>query len=113
MTEPLPSPTPQDARKAAFAYTLGLLTGVFCLWFYADRPFVRFHAWQSTLLSVAAALTIAGLGQVPIVGSGLAAVVFAAALFLTAILIWRSWRGSWMALPLLGDVALEQALGRQ
>lgn len=112
MTELLPTPTPEDARTAAFAYAVGLVTGVFCLWFYADRPFVRFHAWQSTLLWIVVGLTIAGLDLVPIVGGGLALTVFLGAIALTAFLLWRSWRGDWLALPLLGDVAREQAVGR-
>lgn len=110
MTEP---PSPEDARTAALAYAAGIITGIICLWRYPDRPFVRFHAWQSTLLWVLVGLLILAGNIVPIVGDGLTAGLFGLGALVTAFLLWRAWRGHWLMLPLLGDIALEQALPRR
>jgi uncharacterized membrane protein len=112
MAESTTRPPPQDARAAALAYTLGFVTGLFCLWFYPDRPFVRFHAWQSLLLWIAVGLTILGVDFIPIVGKGLVLILLGTALALTALLLWRAWRGDWWMLPLIGDIARERAAGR-
>jgi uncharacterized membrane protein len=114
MAESAPAPpTTQDSRAAAIAYLAGLVTGIFCLWRYAERPFVRFHAWQSILLWVVLGLLILATNIVPIVGEGIAAGLFAVGFGLTVFLVWRAWRGAWTMLPLLGDIALEQAFARR
>lgn len=114
MTEPRTAPpSPDDARTAALAYAAGLVTGVFCLWRYPERPFVRFHAWQSTLLWVLVGFLILGVNVVPIVGDGMAAGLFVLGIAVTAFLLWRAWLGNWLMLPLLGDIALEQAFPRR
>jgi uncharacterized membrane protein len=112
MAEPPPRPAPEDVRGAVLAYTLGFVSGLFCLWFYPDRPFVRFHAWQSVLLWIAVGLVILGIDFIPIVGQGLALILLGTTLVLTALLLWRAWRGDWWMLPLIGDIALERATGR-
>jgi len=103
-------PTPDDSRAAALAYAAGLASGVYCLWRYPERAFVRFHAWQSILLWVLLGLLILGTNIVPIVGRGMAAGLFLVGLGATVYLLLRAWRGAWTMLPLLGDIALEQAL---
>ena len=112
MPESVSRPAPQDARAAALAYVLGFVTALFCLWFYSDRPFVRFHAWQSLLLWLAVGLAILGVDFIPIVGKGLVLFLLGTALLLTALLLWRAWRGDWWMLPLIGDIARERAGSR-
>lgn len=94
---------------AALAYPLGLVSGLICLWRFHEDPFVRFHAWQSILLSVAAVAAIVALEFVPLLGLGLAFMVAAGAVALALVLMWRAYRGHWAALPLLGDIATERA----
>jgi uncharacterized membrane protein len=105
-----PTPAPGEARAAALAYALGFLTGIFCLWAYGDRPFVRFHAWQSILLWVAFGTAIVGLDFIPIVGAGVALLALMVGVALSVLLLWRAWRGDWLALPLIGDIARERAV---
>ena len=112
MTEPDNPPAPQDARAAALAYALGFVSALLCLWLYTDRPFVRFHAWQSLLLWLAVGLAALGADLIPIVGQGLVLILVGTALLLTALLLWRAWRGDWWMLPLIGDIARERAQGR-
>ena len=91
---------------AALAYPLGAPGAVVCLWRGRKDPFVRFHAWQSILLTLTLVAFGAGLSVVPIVGRPLAlgawVVLVGAALFLAT----RAYRGYWTALPLLGDLAI-------
>ena len=106
-------PSGEDARKAALAYVLGMVSGVFCLWRFPDRPYVRFHAWQSALLWIVIVLLMVGASIVPIVGRGIVVVLLAGGVVTSAALVWRAWSGAWTMLPLVGDIALEQALPRR
>jgi len=102
-------PSRRARRTAALAYPLGIVSGIVSLVSASDEPFVRFHAWQSILVSVLAVAAIVGLDTVPLVGSALALLV---TVLLGLTLLWlalRAWRGHWTRVPLLGDVALERA----
>ena len=103
------TPGGSHTTAAALAYPLGALSGVVCLWRYREDAFVRFHAWQSILFSIAATVAIIALEFVPLLGLGLALVVAAGAVLLALGLMWRAYRGYWAMLPLLGDIALERA----
>lgn len=94
---------------AALAYPLGLLSGLVCLWRCANQPFVRFHAWQSILLSMTVAAAIVALDFVPLLGLGLVFLIAAGTVVLVLFLMWRAYRGHWEALPLIGDIAIERA----
>lgn len=94
---------------AALAYPLGFVTGLLCLWRFRDDAYVRFHAWQSILLSTAVLATIAALDFVPLLGLGLVFLLSAGAVVLTAFLMWQAYRGQWFTLPLVGDIAIERA----
>jgi uncharacterized membrane protein len=102
--------TPPDTQTrsiAALAYTLGPVSGIACVLLYREDPYVRFHGWQSLLLSAFVALAMAGLEAVPLLGLGLVFALFAGTLLLILLLVWQAYRGRWFLLPLLGDMALE------
>ncbi|HEY7471340.1 MAG TPA: hypothetical protein VIE68_03245 [Gemmatimonadota bacterium] len=102
--------TPPDSQTrsiAALAYALGPVTGIACIVLYRDDPYVRFHGWQSLLLSAFVALAMAGLDAVPLLGLGLVFALFVGTLLLILLLVWQAYRGRWFLLPLLGDMALE------
>ncbi|MGH7563661.1 MAG: hypothetical protein ACREK5_04470 [Gemmatimonadota bacterium] len=84
---------------AALAYPLGAPGALVCLWRAGDDPFVRFHAWQSILLTLVLVLVGTALRMVPLVGPPLALVaggtLVGTALFLAA----RAYRGHWTAVP--------------
>lgn len=101
--------TPNPRTIAATAYLLGFLSGAAVLWRYPGDPFVRFHAWQSILFSVALSGLVLAADFIPLLGLGL---VFAFGLLgvaTWALLLLQALRGRWFLLPLLGDIALERA----
>jgi uncharacterized membrane protein len=111
----MPAPRPESETRsiAALAYVLGPVTGVICILVYRDDPYVRFHGWQSLLLSAFVALAVTALDAVPLLGLGMLFVLFVGTVLLTLLLVWQAYRGRWFLLPLLGDVALELAMRGQ
>lgn len=106
MTE---TPRPTTLSKlAALAYPLGAVGAVACLWRGGGDAFVRFHAWQSILLTLVLAVGIVALRAVPLVGPPLAIVLAGASVCLALFLAARAYRGHWTAVPLIGDVAFER-----
>ncbi len=93
---------------AALAYPLGAVGAVVCLWHGGGNAFVRFHAWQSILLTLILVVAVVGLRAVPLVGPPLAVVVAGGSACLALFLAARAYRGHWTAVPLLGDVAIER-----
>lgn len=109
----------------ALAYVLGIVTGIVFLLIEKD-PFVRFHAYQSILLSVAwivfwIAWTIVSgiLFQVPflgfiavIVGMLVSLVLGLGMLVLVVMLIIKAAQGQRWKLPFIGDMAEKYATGQ-
>jgi uncharacterized membrane protein len=93
---------------AALAYPLGAVGAGLCLWRGGDDAFVRFHAWQSILLTLVLVVVVVALRAVPLVGPPLALVVTGGSVGLAFFLAARAYRGHWTAVPLLGDVAVER-----
>jgi uncharacterized membrane protein len=129
--EPEPQATDQSSSQSelgenlgknvagALSYLLGALTGV--LFLVIDRrPFVRFHAMQSIVVTIAViALSIALgilsliLGAVPIVGwlvGLLLSLGFSVAGFVLWIyLMYRAWQGDEWEVPVVGTYARHMA----
>lgn len=93
---------------AALAYPLGAAGAAVCLWRGGGDAFVRFHAWQSILLTLTLVVAVVVLRAVPLVGPPLAVVVAGALACLALFLAARAYRGHWTAVPLLGDMAIER-----
>jgi uncharacterized membrane protein len=102
-----------DNVASALCYVLGLVTGILFLLIapYSQNRAVRFHAFQSIFLHLAAiAVWIVGnivLGMVhlwilsPLIGL--------ACLFLFVFMILKTWQGSRIVLPVIGQLAEQQA----
>lgn len=102
------NPSDGETRSiAALAYVLGPVTAIACIILYRDDPYVRFHGWQSLLLSGFVAVAVAGLDAVPLLGLGLVFVLFVGTALLILLLVWQAYQGRWFLLPLLGDMAFE------
>lgn len=93
---------------AALAYPLGAVGAGLCLWRGGGDAFVRYHAWQSILLTLILVVAVVALRAVPLVGPPLAAVATGGSICLALFLAARAYRGHWTAVPLLGDVAIER-----
>ena len=105
----MPAQRSESERRsiAALAYILGPLTGAVCVLLYREDPYVRFHGWQAVLLGAFVGLAFVALDAVPLLGLGMVFLLFVGTGLLTLFLMWQAWRGRWLVLPLLGDVALE------
>jgi uncharacterized membrane protein len=105
---PLP---PAERAVAAIAYfTFVAAAAVLFLPAYRSNRFVRFHAWQSSLLwGVFFVLTIAAV-FLSNVAAAVAFLLFGilaslAMFFLWMVLTFKAWEGERFELPLFGDLA--------
>lgn len=104
----------------ALSYLLGALTGVLFLVIDGQRPFVRFHAMQAIMVTVAAVVLSVALGivtavlaVVPILGwlvAFLLSIAFSGALLILWLyLMYRAWQGDEWEVPIAGRYARQLA----
>lgn len=96
---------------AALAYALGWVTGIL---FVATEPannFVRFHAWQSTIVFGAlSVLTLVIPAVLPFLGMLLVVfLVIPISAILWLVMMFKAYQGERFKLPIAGDMA-EQRL---
>ncbi|MDX2268993.1 MAG: hypothetical protein NW208_12860 [Bryobacter sp.] len=103
---------------AALCYLLGLVTGII---FLALAPYnqdrnIRFHAWQSIILSVAwigiwIVLTIVStiLNVFAVILIPVFLLLPLAGFILWLMLLWKAYNGQKFKLPIIGDFAEQQA----
>jgi len=114
---PVVSAPMADNVASALCYVLGFITGIIFLVLepYSKNRAIRFHAFQSIFLSVAAIVVSILLGIVLPFGFGLYLLVWAVfrlaclAVWLYAI-IW-AYQGKPLVLPVIGPLAQKQAQG--
>lgn len=109
---------------AAFAYVLGLITGILVLIIENKDKYVKFHAIQSILFCVAAAIVgwVLGLLFMPVMFLGglmmgpvwivvwiIMAIYWLAVLVLWIILIIKAYGGQKYKLPFIGNLAEQWA----
>lgn len=112
---PAPPGKPSHARQlAAAAYFLVGVSGLFLLAWRRDDPFVRFHALQSVLATVAGVLLgliLRTLGLLPIIGFLylylLKVYLFFIFLYWLYLMV-RAWQGDRYKIPYLGRFADRQ-----
>ncbi len=95
--------------EAALSYVLGPITGVIFLVLSKDK-FVRFHAMQSIVFSVAGFILNMVLGFTIILALVLP-ILWIAEFVLWLVLIYKAWQGEMYELPVLGKFA-KQFLGK-
>ena len=94
MTSGPRSSTGLDTVTAAtLAYLLGAISGVVLLVIERRDRVVRFHAMQSTLTFLGVAVATLALGSFPVTGVFLAGVVYAVALAVWVVLIFKALTG--------------------
>ena len=121
-----PRPTPAEGLApnlaGALSYVLGFITGIVFLMISKDR-FVRFHAYQSILLSlgwvvfwIAVSIVEAILFQIPFLGFLVAIVSMLAGLLLGLgllvlwiVLMLKAYQGQQWKLPFIGNMAQRYA----
>jgi uncharacterized membrane protein len=95
--------------EAALSYVLGPVTGVIFLVLSKDK-FVRFHAMQSIVFSVAGFILNMILGFTIVLALVLP-ILWIAEFVLWLVLIYKAWQGEMYELPVLGKFA-KQFLAR-
>jgi uncharacterized membrane protein len=108
-----------DNAAGALCYLAGFITGIIFLVLapYNASPRVRFHAWQSIGFSVAviivnivlSILTAVTAGILGLVLAPIGLLVWLAAVVLWIVLMLKTFQGSDMSLPVIGDFARKQA----
>jgi uncharacterized membrane protein len=104
------SSTGMDENVAALlTYVFGLVTGILFLVVEKESKFVRFHAFQSILISATLIILNIVLGFIPIIGWLISLVLSPVAFILWLILLYQAFQGKWFKLPVIGEYAEEQA----
>lgn len=104
------SSTGMDENVASLlTYVLGLVTGILFLVIEKDSKLVRFHAFQSILISAVFIILNMILGFVPIIGWLISLLLSPVAFILWLVLLYQAFQGKWFKLPLIGDYAEEQS----
>jgi len=88
-------------------YVLGWVTGIIFLVIEKDSKFVKFHAWQSIIVSGGLMVLSIVLGFIPVIRwfSGILSLV---GLVLWILLMYKAFQGEMYKLPMVGDLAEKQ-----
>jgi uncharacterized membrane protein len=108
---PLPgkSSTGLDANIAALlTYLLGFISGIIFLAIEKDSQFVRFHAMQSTIVSIGLFVLNIALGFIPVLGWLVGLLLAPIAFLLWIFLMFKAFQGERFKLPVVGDIAEQQ-----
>ena len=110
MTEETPQSGLTDNTAAGLAYVTIIPAIIFLVVApYNQKSFIRFHAWQSIFLTVAAVVIDIVLGFIPIIGWILLAPFCLLVLVVWVICLVKAFGGQRFALPLIGKFAEQQA----
>jgi uncharacterized membrane protein len=77
---------------------------------YNKNPYVRFHAWQSIFMGIAAVAGQVVLGLIPVIGWFILIPLFSLAfLILWIVVLLKALRGERFMIPVIGKFAAQQA----
>ena len=93
---------------ATLAYAFGAVSGIVLLMLERDDKFVRFHAWQSTLVFLGALLASLLVSSFPVVGWLLNGALTAGVVALWVLLMVKAFSGEKFKLPYVGEIAERQ-----
>src|SRR5699024_3598504 len=93
---------------AALTYPLGFITGLIFLLIEKENQFVKFHALQSIFTSIALFILSIILGFVPIIGWIISILSTPIILVFIVILAFKAYKGEWVKVPVIGDMAEKQ-----
>jgi len=97
----------QPNVAATLSYLVGFITGLFFYLTSKDR-FVRFHAMQSIIVSVAVVAVNLVLGYIPYIGM-ITGLVSLGELILVIFLMVKAYQGVKFKVPVIGDYAEKYA----
>lgn len=109
---PDPSSTGLDPKVAGLlCYLGGFITGIIFLAIEKQSRFVKFHAMQSTVISVAVIVIYLILGVIPIIGLLVSFILMPLAFILWIALMLLALQGKQFKIPYIGDWS-EQQIGK-
>lgn len=117
MSTPPPIPSASNERSStgldaniagALAYLFGFLSGIAFLVLEKDSTFVKFHAVQSTIVSIGWIVGQVILAAIPLVGWILLLPWWAFGVVLWVLLMFKAFQGERYKLPWVGDLAEQQ-----
>jgi len=104
------SSTGMDENIAALvSIIVAPITSLIFFMIEKDSKFVKFHAAQSGILAVALYVLGFIFGIIPIIGWLLALILPLVAFVLFIILLIKAYNGEWYELPIIGEIAMQQA----
>lgn len=104
-----------DNVAGALCYVLGLITGIIFLIIqpYSQSREVRFHAFQSIFMTLAFMVLMAVIGVLAVITVGLLGVLIPvvqlAGLVLWIFMLFKTYQGQKVVLPIIGPLAEKQA----
>ncbi len=98
----------QENVAGALCYLAGLVTGIVFLVLEKENRFVRFHAIQSIVVSVALMVVMIVLGFIPIIGWVINMLLGIGVFILWIVMMLNAYRGRMMKLPVAGNIAESQ-----
>lgn len=109
-TKPIESPVTGTNQNlmGAITYLLGFITGVAFLLIEKNNKFVRFHAMQSTMVSVGIFVLSIVLGIIPVIGWILGILLGPVSLILWIVMMYKAYSGEMFKLPYVGEMAEKQ-----
>ncbi len=99
----------QQNIAGLLCYILGWVTGIIFLLIEKENKFVRFHAIQSIVVSVAFMVIGIILGFIPIIGWIIGWLLGIVGFILWIFLMYKAYQGQMYKLPIAGDIAEKQA----
>lgn len=107
---PDPSSTGMDPKIVGLLCYLGwFITGIIFLVLEKNSRFVRFHAMQSIITFGAITVFLFVINIIPIIGILISFLIPPLAFVLTIVLMLFAYQGRWFKLPVIGDIAEQQA----
>jgi len=105
-----PSSTGLDPNLAGLlTYLLGFITGLIFLIVEKQSAYVRFHAYQSTIVFLVLMVASVVLTFIPLIGALLGSALSLLSVALWVILMFKAYQGERFKLPILGDMAEERS----
>lgn len=92
----------------ALCYLVWAITGVIFLVMEKDNSFVRFHALQSIITSMALFVITIILGIIPIIGWIISLLLTPVILLLWLFMMWKAYQGERFKLPFVGKFVEKQ-----
>lgn len=89
-------------------YLLWVVTGIVLLLIEKENRFVRFHAMQSILISIVLFIISFILALIPFIGWILGLLLAPITFILWIFMMYKAYKGEWIKLPIIGDIAKEQ-----